>query len=136
MKVLVDTCVWSHVLKGAKGKFKYLKNDFEPLIIDNRVQIIGPIKQEILSAYKDELKFEKIKKHLGYFPNTKLLDEDFEIAARFHTICRGKGVQGSHIDFLICAVSVRTKSSIMTVDKDFLNYKRHLPIEMYESYSA
>ena len=42
-----------------------------------------------------------------------------------------KGVQGSHIDFLICAVAVRLSVEIYTTDKDFLNYQKHLPIQLY-----
>ena len=105
MRVLVDTCIWSIALKGNDPRNKLLASELEMLIDEGRLAIIGPIKQEILSAYKDKIKYTKVRKSLSYFPNITLEDIDFEVAAEFHNTCRGKGAQGSHIDFLICAVA-------------------------------
>lgn len=132
MKVLVDTCVWSRAFKAKDSRNKKVCKELETLIEENRVSIIGPIRQEILSAYKEEDKFDVAKKHLTYFPNLEIENIDYEIAAEFHNLCRGKGVQGSHIDFLICSVSVRAKESIFTFDKDFNRYKKYLPIDLYD----
>lgn len=131
MKVLVDTCIWSLALRSNIGKNKLITDELVALMDEGRLSIIGPIKQEILSAYKDKTKFNKIRQHLADFPNTEIEDIDYETAAEFHSICRGKGVQGSHIDFLICAISVRCKMNIFTNDSDFERYKKHLPIELY-----
>lgn len=131
MKVLVDTCVWSRAFKAKDSRNKKVCKELETLIEENRVSIIGPIRQEILSAYKNKEKFNIIKKHLTYFPNVDIENEDYELAAEFHNICRGKGVQGRHIDFLICSVSVRARMCIFTFDKDFMRYKKYLPIEIY-----
>ena len=60
-----------------------------------------------------------------------IFDDDYIQAAEFYNICRKNGVQGSHIDFLICAVAVRLSVEIYTTDKDFLNYQKHLPIKLY-----
>jgi predicted nucleic acid-binding protein len=133
VKVLVDTCVWSLAFKNKDSRNKKLILELETLIDENRVAIIGPIKQEILSAYKNEDKFKTIMQHLAYFPNMNLIDTDYEIAARFHNICRGKGIQGGHIDFLICSIAARTNSFIYTLDKDFSRYKKYLPIEIYKT---
>ena len=130
MKVLVDTCVWSLALKGNDPRNAMIVKELETLIDENRVLIIGPIRQEILSAYKDSNKFEKIKNHLAFFQNATIIDEDYIIGAKFHNICRGKGIQGSHIDFLICAISIRLKSKIFTLDNDFLHYNKYLPIDI------
>lgn len=132
MKVLVDTCVWSLALNSDDSKNKSIRNELELLIDENRVLMIGPIRQEILSAYKDEKKFNVIEKSLSYFPSISINDYDFVVAAKFHNLCRSKGIQGSHIDFLICSITSRLDSTIFTVDKDFLSYKKHLPIKLYE----
>ena len=108
-------------------------SELSELVDEGRICLIGPIKQEILSAYKDKEKFDKIRENLESFENEKIIDEDYVSAARLYCECRSNGVQGSHIDFLICAVSLRTQYSIFTKDKDFLSYKSWLPIEIYES---
>jgi predicted nucleic acid-binding protein len=63
--------------------------------------------------------------------NTPILDEDYISAAKFYNECRQNGVQGSHIDLLICAVAVRLDIPIFTSDKDFGFYQQHLPIKLY-----
>lgn len=131
MKVLVDTCIWSHALRSKKPEFETQVKSLETLIADQRVLIIGAIRQEILSGYSDLNKFELLKTKLSYFENTAIMDEDYVIAAKFYNECRQKGVQGSHIDLLICAVAVRLNVQIFTSDKDFGFYQQHLPINLY-----
>ena len=131
MKVLVDTCIWSHALSSKKPEFETQVKSLEALIADQRVLIIGAIRQEVLSGYSDLNKFETLKTRLSYFENTPILDEDYITAARFYNECRQKGVQGSHIDLLICAVAVRLNVPIFTSDKDFGLYQQHLPIKLY-----
>ncbi len=133
MKVLVDTCIWSHALRSNKSEFATEVKNLETLIADQRVLIIGAIRQEVLSGYSDVTKFELLKTKLSYFENTAILDEDYIIAAKFYNECRKKGVQGSHIDLLICAVAVRINSQIFTSDKDFGFYQQYLPIKLYST---
>jgi hypothetical protein len=61
-----------------------------------------------------------------------LTQTDYERAAEFYNVCRKTGIQGSQIDFLICSVSVGNEVPIFTTDKDFLYYKKHLPISLYQ----
>jgi len=131
LKVLVDTCIWSHALRSKKPEFEAQVKSLETLIADQRVLIIGAIRQEVLSGYSDLNKFETLKTRLSYFENTPILDEDYITAAKFYNECRQKGVQGSHIDLLICAVAVRLNIQIFTSDKDFGFYQQHLPIKLY-----
>ena len=132
MKVLVDTCIWSTAFKKKDKRNTQVVNELSELIDEGRICLIGPIKQEILSAYKEKERFNKIRAHLQYFDNESIIDDDYENAARLYCDCRANGVQGSHIDFLICAVSIRAQYSIFTRDKDFLRYKQWLPIELYD----
>jgi len=133
LKVLVDTCIWSHALRSQKPEFEAQVKSLETLIADQRVLIIGAIRQEVLSGYSDMTKFETLKAKLNYFENTPLLDDDYITAARFYNLCRQKGVQGSHIDLLICAVAVRLNAPIFTSDKDFGFYEQHIPIKLYSN---
>lgn len=130
--VLVDTCVWSLALRGSTPKETSIAAQLTQIIDDNQVKIIGPIRQELLSGYSDKSKYDKLRQKLHYFPNEPVLDADYESAAEYSNFCRSKGVQGSHTDFLICAVAMRLKFKIFTTDKDFNNYAKHLPIKLLE----
>ena len=131
MKVLVDTCIWSYALRSKHRDFAVHVQQLERLIAEQRVLIIGAIKQELLSGYSDENKFELLRQQLNYFDNEPIVDADYIEAALFSNGCRQKGVQGSPIDFLICAVSARLDAVILTTDKDFNFYQQHLPIKLH-----
>jgi predicted nucleic acid-binding protein len=131
MKVLVDTCVWSRVLRYKKADEK-LKKQLENLIADGRVVIIGPIRQELLSGIAKEKQFQELKENLSAFESIPLRKSHFEKAAEFSNTCRKKGIQGSTTDFLICAVSFLENLLIFTVDKDFKIYQKHLPINFFQ----
>jgi len=131
MKVLVDTCIWSHVLRHKKPNTE-LAEKLKDLIKDGRVVMIGPIRQELLSGISEPSQFRKLKDNLSSFDDLPLLSDYFVKAAEFSNICRKKGVQGSTTDFLICAISSIQKLEIFTEDNDFLNYKRFLPIHIYK----
>jgi len=45
---------------------------------------------------------------------------------------RSHGVQGSNVDFLICAAAYSYRTAIFTTDNDFRHFARHLPIKLYE----
>ena len=131
MKVLVDTPIWSYALRTYHKKFQAEINEITALIKDQRALIIGPIRQEILSGYSDLNKFNNLKENLSYFENTHILDEDYESAAELCNKCRKSGIQGSQIDFLICAVAMRLDVSIFTTDKDFIHYQKILSIKLH-----
>jgi len=65
LKVLVDTCIWSHALRSKKPEFESQVKSLETLIANRRVLIIGAIRQEILSGYSDLNKFELLKTKLS-----------------------------------------------------------------------
>jgi len=132
VKVLVDTPIWSYALRTRNNEYQYEIDQLESLIRDQRIIIIGPIRQEILSGYSDLRKFRKLKEKLSYFENTPIQDVDYELAAELCNQCRKKGIQGSHIDFLICAVAKRIDAPIFTTDKDFLRYQKIISIKLYE----
>ena len=129
MKVLVDTCIWSQVLRH-KSPDAELTGKLQELIRNARVAIIGPIRQELLSRIPQVKQFEQLKEFLSAFEDIMLRTEHFEKAAEYCNICRRKGIQGSTIDFLICAVAFIENLVIFTVDKDFANYKKYLPLKL------
>ena len=132
MMVIVDTSIWSLSLRRGKQSAFPSVQELRNLIQDHRVQMIGPIRQEILSGIRSESQFKKLQKHLESFPDLPILTEDYVTAATFFNLCRSKGVQGSNTDFLICSVAIRNKFSIYSTDKDFELFARHLPILLHQ----
>ncbi|HEB11894.1 MAG TPA: PIN domain nuclease [Spirochaetales bacterium] len=134
MNVLVDTSIWSLAFRRKKLNHneKELTVELTHLIEEVRALIIGPIRQEILSGISNSSQHALLKKQLKAFDDVPITTEDYETAAEFHNICRQSGVQGSHIDYLICAVAYRHGTSIFTTDRDFMMFSKHLEIELYE----
>ncbi len=130
MKVLIDTPIWSYAFRTQNKEYQSEIEQLKSLIRDQRALIIGPIRQEILSGYSDLRKFKRLKEKLSYFENTPIYDSDYEMAAEMCNKCRKRGVQGSHIDFVICAVAKRLDVPIFTTDKDFFRYKNIIFIKL------
>ena len=132
MKVLVDTSVWSLVLRRGKSASSHEADELRSLVADHRVCMMGPIRQEILSGIREDSQFRKLEKHLAAFADLPMWTEDYVTAARFYNTCRGLGVQGSQTDLLICAVACRNQLAIFTTDGDFARFAKHLPIQLHE----
>jgi predicted nucleic acid-binding protein len=71
-----------------------------------------------------------LKNRISVFEDFTIKTIDYELAAELYNQCRAKGIQGSHIDFLICAVAINNQMSIFTLDKDFENYQKVFPIKI------
>jgi predicted nucleic acid-binding protein len=131
VKVIVDTCIWSLALRKVPSKAQKSVDELQNLILDRRVQMLGPIRQELLSGIRNESQFRRVKTHLAPFDDFPLISEDYEQAAMFFNLCRAKGIQGSNTDFLICAAAVRGNCLIYTSDNDFFQYAKHLDVSLY-----
>lgn len=132
MKILVDTSVWSAALRRGDDHNQGIKKLLTELIAGNLVQIMGPIRQEILSGIREEAQFDALKSYLSAFPDIHTSSEDYVTAANFFNQCRRKGIQGSNTDYLICAVALRNRMQILTLDNDFKAFGKVLPIDLYE----
>ena len=130
MRVLVDTSVWSLAFRRRQGLAPEAA-ELQRLVQDTLVEIIGPIRQELLSGIGQPKQFAVIREQLAAFEDIPLTREHFELAADFHNRCRKHGVQGSHTDFLICAVASREKLAVFTTDKDFHHFSKWLPVVLH-----
>ena len=130
MKVLVDTSVWSLVLR--RNEPSELEGLLTELIKQSLVVLVGPIRQELLSGISNEEVYESLKYNLRSFDDLQITTKDYETAASYFNICRKNGVQGSHTDFLLCSIASNNDLLILTTDKDFDNYMKYLPIRLYD----
>ena len=135
MMVLVDTPVWSLALRRKSTDLsvreRTITTALEELIHDGRAQLIGVIRQELLSGIREEARFRKLRDYLRAFDDPHLETKDYEEAALMHNQCRRRGIAGSAIDFLICAVAFQRKWQIFTTDRDFARYRNVLGTKLY-----
>jgi predicted nucleic acid-binding protein len=135
MMVLVDTSVWSLALRRKQTDLSLgeqgLKNALQELVQDGRAQIVGPVRQELLSGIRDDGSFRKVRDALRAFDEPQLRIQDYEEAARINNVCRARGIAGSAIDFLICAVAHLRSWEVFTTDRDFARYSKVLPLRLY-----
>jgi hypothetical protein len=131
VRVLVDTSVWSQALRRSDSQGSYEAEELRHLIDAHLVDIIGPVRQELLSGVREQSQFERLEADLAAFPDLPLLTEDYVTAAKYFNLCRSRGIQGSNTDFLICAVAVRQGLAIFTTDGDFRQFSECLPIVLY-----
>ena len=131
MNVVVDTSVWSLALRrNTQNGAIPIINILRDLTSDGRVVLLGVIRQEVLSGVRYSEQFIRLRDYLRAFPDLELTSEDYELAAEFFNTCRSNGVQGSNTDFLLCAVAHRRGYSIFTTDKDFENFRLHIPVTL------
>lgn len=133
--VLVDTTIWSLALRRsgrdlAPRELELLR-EWTSLVRSGLAALVGPIRQEILSGIREEGVFQAIRRRISDFRYLRIADGDYDQAALFFNICRRRGITGSAIDMLICAVASRHEAPIFTMDPDFPRYARHLPIRIH-----
>ena len=131
MKVIIDTCVWSQFLRRNRPPSDPLADEVARLVRADTVQLLGPIRQELLSGAQPSERFEQLKDYLRFYPNLRLDEEDDETAASYYNRLRQRGLQSTGTDLLICAVAVRHGLKIFTTDTDFAAYAIHIPIKLH-----
>jgi hypothetical protein len=135
MTVLVDTPVWSLALRRKEADLnareRVLTRALAELIREGRVSMMGAIRQELLSGIREEERFRTLRNYLRAFEEPGIEILDYEEAAHMHNLCRGRGIAGSAVDFLICAVAQRRDWHILTTDRDFERYGRVLGLKLF-----
>lgn len=130
--ILVDTCIWSESFRRVQPGQMDVVETLGSLIKRRQAQMIGPVRQEVLSGIKDVHQYQRLRDILRAFPDLKIERDDFELAAEYSNTCRRKGIQGSDVDFLICAVAERHNLLVFTLDRDFIHYAKCLPVQLYQ----
>jgi hypothetical protein len=80
MMVLVDTFIWSLALRRKQSDLSRgeqdLKTALQELVQDGRAQIVGPVRQELLSGIRAEETFRKMRDALRTFDEPQLRIQD------------------------------------------------------------
>ncbi|HEY6769470.1 MAG TPA: PIN domain-containing protein [Candidatus Sulfotelmatobacter sp.] len=138
MTILVDTPIWSLVLRRKKQDLSYTERTLTAMLIElidrSSVQLIGLVRQELLSGLREEIEFTRLRNYLRDFPDSAIEIDDYEEAARISNECRKVGITGSSVDMLICAVALRRDWRIFTADRDFVRYARVIPLKLLEPF--
>ena len=132
MNVLVDTSVWSLGLRR-RGAVHPCVAELRALIDDGRVVMAGAVRQELLSGIRQTADFVRLRDHLRAFPDEPAASADHERAAEMFNACRGKGVQASNTDFLLCALAERCGFAIFTTDQDFSRIAQVVPVRLHRA---
>jgi predicted nucleic acid-binding protein len=134
--ILVDTPIWSMAFRRTTSASNLsLREELLRLVRAKEAALLGVVRQEVLSGVSHSDQFTRLRDQLRAFPDIPVETQDFESAAECFNRCRAKGIQGSHTDFLICAVALRYDLPIFTTDKDFAQYARHLSLRLHHSQS-
>jgi predicted nucleic acid-binding protein len=89
------------------------------------------IRQEILSGLRTGQRFIQVRDALRGLDDVLVSTSDHERAAEMYSICQASGVQGSVVDFLICAVAERLDVPVLATDADFARYASFLTIKLH-----
>ena len=130
MSVIVDSSIWSLAFRRPLADAPEASVLAQLLRRDAAI-LIGAVRQEVLSGIKDPQGFRSLRDVLRKTPNYPVEQAHYEAAAEAFNACKSKGIQGSQIDFLVCAVAQLDRLPIYTMDKDFVIYSRILPIKLF-----
>ncbi|HYU08101.1 MAG TPA: PIN domain-containing protein [Gemmatimonadales bacterium] len=133
--ILIDTPIWSLALRRRSrdlntGEKRHVR-EWERLVRAGTAHLIGPIRQELLSGVRDDRAWDRLRAALRPFPDLPVTTDDYERAAQFFNRCRSRGIVGSAIDLLICAVSAGYGAPIYTTDADFPRYSAVLKLKLH-----
>ncbi len=135
MIVVADTPVWSLALRRRPELLSLpeqgMAKTLTELVREGRAQLLGPIRQELLSGIREEGQFKKLRDYLRAFDEPALEGSDYEEAAHMNNQCRARGIAGSAVDFLICAAAHRRGWAILTTDHDFRKYATVISLRLH-----
>jgi predicted nucleic acid-binding protein len=135
MRVLIDTPVWSLALRRKTLELptseRRVVQVLQQIVEEGRAQLLGPVRQELLSGVREDAQFRRLRDYLRDFPDVVLATGDYEEAARASNECRRAGIASTPVDMLICAVGLHHGWQILSTDCDFPHYATVLPIQLF-----
>lgn len=137
MRVLIDTPVWSLALRRKTTTLtpneRRVTELLSEIVDEGRAQLLGSVRQELLSGLREQAQFRRLRDYLRDFPNISLSAEHYEEAARSSNECRRAGIASTPVDMLLCAAGLLHGWQIFSTDRDFTHYARVLPIQLFSA---
>lgn len=134
MIVLVDTCVWSLALRRSRKHVNIEEartlDLLKGLVLDGRARMLGLVRQELLSGIQHKEQFNNILTVTRTFADTPVEVAEYELAAMAFNTCRTAGIAGNPVDLLLCAVAQSRGWAVLSTDKDFPRYQKHVPFTL------
>jgi len=131
-QVLVDTNIWSTFFRRNKPEDQKLRSNLEMLMQENRISMIGPVRQEILTGIKDYNKFLLLKEYLQAFEDEPITTDAYEYGAKIANDCMKNGIAISSVDAIIVSMIAMHGFEIYTNDQDFMRYKTIVQFIQYQ----
>lgn len=134
MKVIVDTSIWSLVLRRHRPA-QNPETEILGKMVENgeNIFLLGIILQEILQGVKERHDFIHLKEHLEAFPMLEIEREHYVKAAELKNHLISNGIQISTVDALIAASAIVNGCYLYTNDKDFLHIAKHSKLKLLKT---
>jgi hypothetical protein len=124
--VLVDSSVWVDFFRGDKQTVARL----DPLLVDDRAAVSGPIVAEVTSGALNPASFQMLRERLG---SLRLLPDPVDLWARVaearFTLAR-QGTQAHLVDLAIALTATVAGHALLTRDRDFVAIARVVPLDI------
>ena len=134
MTLLVDTCVWSLVLRrdvaSTAPEAQHLK---DALLGSEVVVTTGLVLQELLQGFAGPRAQLQMIKSLAALPLLQPDREDHINAAAVRNVCRQSGIQLGTVDALITQLCIHHDLTLLTTDKDFMHAAKHCKLRIWSA---
>ena len=114
--VIVDTCV---LVPATTRSDSPEKRQFDKLVRDKRVVMLGVIAAEVLRGYRTEGEAGYAGSRLRKLPRTEVMWEDWVEAGRLGRFTAARGADLPLADLVIAAVALRIGAAVFTTDPHF-----------------
>ncbi len=127
MNIVIDTCVWSLVLRRPRpdSANRWVVAFNAHMDRGDGIHLIGPILQELLEGLRHARDFDRLARALQPFPLVPLGRDTYVAAASLRNGCQRRGIQAGHIDALIAAACIERGLPLLTSDIDFARIAEH-----------
>jgi len=113
---LIDTSAWVEYLRDSNSA---TCNEVDRLL-NSELALCDAVRMELLAGARDEQHVAQIEKLLARATVIKTESIDYDNAAAIYRSCRRLGLTiRTHIDCLIAAIAIRTRTELLHSDSDF-----------------
>lgn len=123
MRVIADTSIWSMWLRRRpnarlSNEQRLLKAELRELGEEDRLVMLGVIRQELLTGIRTAGHFKRVMNELRAFDDYPLKTSVHESAAELANECLNRGVVTAFVDILICTVAKIEDFAVFSSDPD------------------